>query len=137
MPYTSSYSKIMRHNQPMFSYRHLFRFCINKRVVEQANANPKHASYINNKFSTFADIPELIVYRTRKPDLQVDTIYFTQCSTSWSRRADTSWTLLKMILLYGVPLLFMSATYCQIVRVLWRSGCGHQPIGMDLSYEHI
>ncbi|KAK9686232.1 7 transmembrane receptor (rhodopsin family) [Popillia japonica] len=93
----------------------------------------KTAIFIIWLLALLFDIPELIVYRTKKMDLQVDTIYFTQCSTSWSRRADTSWTLLKMVLLYGIPLIFMSATYCQIVRVLWKSGCGaHQPVGTSV-----
>lgn len=69
------------------------------------------------------DTPEVVVYRTVKKEIvQIDTIYFTQCEPSWSLDTDTSWTILKMILLYAIPLGFMSITYCQIIRVLWKSG---------------
>ena len=71
----------------------------------------------------------------RNERLQIDTIYFTQCAPSWSIDTDTSWTVLKTILLYAVPLLFMTVTYFLIIRVLWRSGnCAH-PIGKIATFS--
>lgn len=70
------------------------------------------------------DIPELMVYQT-VPDRgykNISTIYLTQCEPSWSLETDRNWTILKMILLYVIPLIFMTVAYCQIIRVLWRSG---------------
>ncbi|KAF2880272.1 hypothetical protein ILUMI_25895, partial [Ignelater luminosus] len=69
-------------------------------------------------------IPELVVYRT-KPYNEI-TIYFTQCEPSWSVEKDRTWIVLKMILLYAIPLIFMTIAYCQIIRVLWKSGNVHQ-----------
>lgn len=73
------------------------------------------------------DIPEFVVYTT-KPNkkLEIETIYFTQCEPTWSLDTDRNWMLLKMILLYAVPLIFMTVAYCQIIRVLWKSGNVHQ-----------
>lgn len=52
----------------------------------------------------------------------MDTIYFTQCGPNWSKETDTIFLLVKMALLYAVPLVFMSFAYMQIIKVLWRSG---------------
>ena len=69
-----------------------------------------------------SDIPELMVLQTqRRQDLKVDTHFFTQCGSSWSERSELTFHVLKAVLLYTVPLVFMSVAYCQIVRVLWRS----------------
>ncbi|XP_046385210.1 5-hydroxytryptamine receptor 1-like [Ischnura elegans] len=40
---------------------------------------------------------------------------------SWSVTSEMTFTVAKSILLYTVPLIFMSFTYYQIVRVLWKS----------------
>lgn len=58
--------------------------------------------------------------------MEIETIYFTQCEPTWSLDTDRNWMLLKMILLYAVPLIFMTVAYCQIIRVLWKSGNVHQ-----------
>ncbi|XP_017780791.1 PREDICTED: orexin receptor type 2-like [Nicrophorus vespilloides] len=73
------------------------------------------------------DIPELVVYTTKQNEmLPIDTIYFTQCEPTWSQATDTFWTALKMLLLYIIPLIFMTVTYYQIIGVLWRSGNANQ-----------
>lgn len=76
----------------------------------------------------FADIPELIVLETRTRDLRVATHYFTQCEQTWDRKSEMTFLILKILFLYTLPLVFMSITYLQIVRVLWRSENipGHQ-----------
>lgn len=74
-------------------------------------------------FQLFTDIPELIVLDTRpRKELHVETHYFTQCTAFWSSEYEIIYQIAKVILLYTVPLLFMSVAYCQIVRVLWTSG---------------
>ncbi|XP_032665474.1 orexin receptor type 2-like isoform X1 [Odontomachus brunneus] len=67
------------------------------------------------------DIPELLVLHTVPSNSRVETILFTQCVWSWSQESQTTFTIVKLILLYTGPLLFMSVAYWQIVRVLWRS----------------
>lgn len=54
--------------------------------------------------------------------VKIDTIYLTQCGPTWSLDTDTFWTVLKLFLLYVVPLAFMTVTYYQITKVLWKSG---------------
>ena len=77
--------------------------------------------YTNNNICLIADIPELIVLQTqRKKNLPVDTI-FTQCVPTWSDKSEMVFHVMKTVLLYTVPLVFMSFAYTQIVRVLWRS----------------
>nr|CAD7405751.1 unnamed protein product [Timema cristinae] len=69
-----------------------------------------------------SDIPELIVLKTQgRSGLKVDTHYFTQCLPTWSNKSEMTFTVIKTVALYTVPLLFMTVAYCQIVRVLWRS----------------
>jgi hypocretin (orexin) receptor 2 len=63
----------------------------------------------------------MVLQTERKKELRVDTHFFTQCSSSWSDRSEVTFHVLKAVLLYTVPLIFMSVAYCQIVRVLWRS----------------
>lgn len=48
-------------------------------------------------------------------------MYFIQCQPSWDDDTDLYSQLVKFALLYALPLLFISVTYYQIVRVLWRS----------------
>ncbi|XP_014485900.1 PREDICTED: orexin receptor type 2-like [Dinoponera quadriceps] len=67
------------------------------------------------------DIPDLLVLHTVPSNSRVQTILFTQCIWSWSQESQTTFTIVKLILLYTGPLLFMSVAYWQIVRVLWRS----------------
>ncbi|EFN76143.1 orexin receptor type 2 [Harpegnathos saltator] len=67
------------------------------------------------------DIPELLVLHTVPSNSRVQTVLFTQCVWSWSQESQTTFTIVKLILLYIGPLLFMSVAYWQIVRVLWRS----------------
>ncbi|KAG7213895.1 hypothetical protein KM043_003099 [Ampulex compressa] len=67
------------------------------------------------------DIPDLLVLRTVPPKhIRVKTVLFTQCASSWSPESQTTFTIVKLILLYTGPLIFMSVAYCQIIRVLWR-----------------
>jgi hypothetical protein len=65
----------------------------------------------------------LIILDTRssRPDIRIETIYFTQCVATWDAHTDLINQSVKFALLYALPLLFVSATYYQIVRVLWRS----------------
>ncbi|XP_015108917.1 orexin receptor type 2 isoform X2 [Diachasma alloeum] len=73
-------------------------------------------------FSLIFDIPDLIVLKTAPaPHLRVETIFYTQCTVSWSQNSERIFALTKLVLLYGGPLLFMTFTYCRIIRVLWRS----------------
>jgi len=72
-------------------------------------------------FHVSSDIPELLVLHTVPSSSKVPTILFTQCVCSWSQESQTTFTIVKLIFLYTMPLLFMSIAYCQIVRVLWRS----------------
>ena len=68
------------------------------------------------------DIPELVVLETRQGrNISISTVYFTQCQPSWDDETDLYSQLVKFALLYALPLLFISVTYYQIVRVLWRS----------------
>ncbi|XP_023712411.1 orexin receptor type 2-like isoform X3 [Cryptotermes secundus] len=68
------------------------------------------------------DVPELMVLQTQpRKELRIETHFFTQCVPSWSDRSETTFHVMKTVLLYTVPLIFMSVAYCQIVRVLWRS----------------
>ncbi|XP_050464524.1 orexin receptor type 2-like [Cataglyphis hispanica] len=71
--------------------------------------------------SLLFDIPELLVLHIVPSHSRVQTILFTQCVWSWSQESQATFTIVKLIFLYTVPLLFMSVTYWQIVRVLWRS----------------
>ncbi|KAL6259922.1 hypothetical protein P5V15_009832 [Pogonomyrmex californicus] len=72
-------------------------------------------------FFFFPDIPELLVLHTVPSNSRVQTILFTQCIWSWSQESQTTFTIVKLIFLYTIPLLLMSVAYWQIVRVLWRS----------------
>lgn len=81
------------------------------------------------------DIPDLIVMTTRRDTAvryESMTMLFTQCSPSWSIQSQRTFTILKLILLYTAPLMFMSFAYCQIVRVLWRNDIpGHNRESLD------
>lgn len=51
-----------------------------------------------------------------------DDILFdlSSCSPTWNENADFSFTIVKGILLYTLPLIFMSIAYYFIVKTLWR-----------------
>lgn len=69
-----------------------------------------------------SDIPELIVLKTTAPELKdkdFKTVYFTRCEPNWSIETDVVYIILRTLILYAVPLIFMSFAYYQIVRVLW------------------
>jgi hypothetical protein len=63
----------------------------------------------------------MVLQTQHSKELRVETLYFTQCGSSWSERSELTFHILKAVLLYTVPLVFMSVAYCQIVMVLWRS----------------
>ena len=70
----------------------------------------------------FSDIPELVVLHTKpREGVQVDTILFTQCVPGWSGVADMTYSIFRIVLLYCLPLVFMTFAYVQIGRVLWSS----------------
>ncbi|CAG7816484.1 unnamed protein product [Allacma fusca] len=72
--------------------------------------------------SLTVDIPELIVLHAKpRTNLQVETIYFTQCVPDWGGVADITYCIFRIVLLYFLPLAFMSFAYYQIARVLWSS----------------
>ncbi|KAG5868993.1 hypothetical protein JTB14_014374 [Gonioctena quinquepunctata] len=74
------------------------------------------------------EIPEPI-YLTAKP-YHESFVYFTQCNPTWSKETDTVFMIVKMVLFFLIPLLFMSIAYMQIIRVLWKSGnVAHQAMG--------
>lgn len=76
------------------------------------------------------DIPEMIYVTTIPQVVEIDTVLLTQCEPTWSMKTDTIFVILKMVLFYLIPLLFMSIAYLQIIRVLWKSGkVPHKIIG--------
>ncbi|XP_068893485.1 orexin/Hypocretin receptor type 1-like isoform X2 [Tenebrio molitor] len=68
------------------------------------------------------DIPEMIYVTTIPQVVEIDTVLLTQCAPTWSMETDTIFVILKMVMFYLIPLLFMSVAYLQIIRVLWKSG---------------
>ncbi|XP_049296009.1 neuropeptide SIFamide receptor-like isoform X2 [Anopheles funestus] len=84
-----------------------------------------------------SDLPEFLVLTTRRKKLRFDIKLFTQCVATWDNETEKTFYIFKFVLLYTVPLLFMTGAYFQIVRVLWRSDTipGHresrnQPCGI-------
>ncbi|XP_058065774.1 uncharacterized protein LOC131215402 [Anopheles bellator] len=84
-----------------------------------------------------SDLPEFLVLTTRRKKLRFDIKLFTQCVATWDNETEKTFYIVKFVLLYTLPLLFMTVAYFQIVRVLWRSDTipGHresrnQPCGM-------
>ncbi|XP_011639561.1 orexin receptor type 2-like [Pogonomyrmex barbatus] len=88
---------------------------------KSTTARAKTAIIIIWLVSLLFDIPELLVLHTVPSNSRVQTILFTQCIWSWSQESQTTFTIVKLIFLYTMPLLLMSVAYWQIVRVLWRS----------------
>lgn len=70
-----------------------------------------------------ADVPELLVLEAinKTKRMHIGYIYLTQCEALWSQESETAYQIAKTIVLYMLPLLLMSVTYHQIVRVLWKS----------------
>ncbi|XP_061500877.1 neuropeptide SIFamide receptor isoform X1 [Anopheles gambiae] len=84
-----------------------------------------------------SDLPEFLVLTTRRKKLRFDIKLFTQCVATWDNETEKTFYIVKFVLLYTLPLLFMTVAYFQIVRVLWRSDTipGHresrnQPCGI-------
>ncbi|XP_053674002.1 neuropeptide SIFamide receptor-like [Anopheles nili] len=84
-----------------------------------------------------SDLPEFLVLTTRRKKLRFDIKLFTQCVATWDNEKEKTFYIVKFVLLYTLPLLFMTVAYFQIVRVLWRSDTipGHresrnQPCGI-------
>ncbi|XP_050073866.1 neuropeptide SIFamide receptor-like [Anopheles maculipalpis] len=84
-----------------------------------------------------SDLPEFLVLTTRRKKLRFDIKLFTQCVATWDNETEKTFYIFKFVLLYTLPLLFMTVAYFQIVRVLWRSDTipGHresrnQPCGI-------
>ncbi|KAL4089979.1 hypothetical protein QTP88_024906 [Uroleucon formosanum] len=72
-------------------------------------------------FTFFSDVPELLVLEAIEKTKRFSSIYLTQCEAIWSQESETTYQIAKTIVLYILPLLFMSVAYYQIVRVLWKS----------------
>jgi hypothetical protein len=53
--------------------------------------------------------------------VKIDTVLFTQCGPLWGFEWDMAHTILRSVVLYLIPLIFMTFAYYQIVRVLWSS----------------
>ncbi|XP_035912531.1 tachykinin-like peptides receptor 86C isoform X3 [Anopheles stephensi] len=68
-----------------------------------------------------SDLPEFLVLTTRRKKLRFDIKLFTQCVATWDNETEKTFYIFKFVLLYTLPLLFMTVAYFQIVRVLWRS----------------
>ncbi|XP_049545190.1 neuropeptide SIFamide receptor-like isoform X3 [Anopheles darlingi] len=68
-----------------------------------------------------SDLPEFLVLTTRRKKLRFDIKLFTQCVATWDNETEKTFYIVKFVLLYTLPLLFMTIAYFQIVRVLWRS----------------
>ncbi|XP_068625351.1 orexin receptor type 2-like [Battus philenor] len=66
--------------------------------------------------------PELVVLTTvRAVPLRFGLQYLVQCVATWSATSDLVWHVVKLLLIYTIPLLVMTVAYHQIVRVLWSS----------------
>uniref|UniRef100_A0A336M9M0 CSON012390 protein n=1 Tax=Culicoides sonorensis TaxID=179676 RepID=A0A336M9M0_CULSO len=69
-----------------------------------------------------SDIPEFLVLRTKQRiKLRFGSKLFTQCAAEWKIEDERTYNIVKLVLLYVVPLIIMAIAYFQIVRVLWRS----------------
>ncbi|CAB3246631.1 unnamed protein product [Arctia plantaginis] len=82
----------------------------------------KTAIFIIWAISLLFNAPELIVLTTATSvPLRFGLEYLTQCVATWSERSDLVWHIIKVVLIYTLPLLLMTIAYVQIVKVLWRS----------------
>ncbi|XP_036147763.1 orexin receptor type 2 isoform X3 [Monomorium pharaonis] len=88
---------------------------------KSTTARAKTAIIVIWMISLLFDIPELLVLHTVPSNSRVQTVLFTQCVCLWSQESQTTFTIIKLIFLYTMPLLLMSVAYWQIVRVLWKS----------------
>lgn len=67
-----------------------------------------------------ADLPELVVLKTyQKPIGGLDVLYLTECLPSWGKIPETTLHVMQTLLLFCLPLCFMTVAYVQIVKVLW------------------
>ncbi|KYM82895.1 Orexin receptor type 2 [Atta colombica] len=87
---------------------------------KSTTARAKTAIIVIWLISLLFDIPELLVLHTVPSNSRVQTILFTQCVCAWSQESQTTFTIVKLIFLYTMPLLFMSVAYWQI-KYLFRS----------------
>ncbi|XP_057326555.1 orexin/Hypocretin receptor type 1-like isoform X1 [Microplitis mediator] len=72
-------------------------------------------------FSFIFDIPDLIFLQVTPSLLKIESIYLTRCERSWSVKTEKIFNFIVFAFLYFGPLLFMTYTYYQIIRVLRRS----------------
>lgn len=88
-------------------------------IIEQYKKKKKTAIVLIWAF--LVDVPELLVLEAIEKTKRFSSIYLTQCEAIWSQESETTYQIAKTIVLYILPLLFMSVAYYQIVRVLWKS----------------
>ncbi|XP_020296645.1 orexin receptor type 2-like isoform X2 [Pseudomyrmex gracilis] len=86
-------------------------------------------------YVAWSDFPELLVLHTVPSQSRVQTVLFTQCVWSWSQESQTTFTIVKLMLLYILPLLFMSVAYWRIVRVLWKSNIPGHNLSTRISHS--
>ncbi|NP_001127714.1 neuropeptide receptor A16 [Bombyx mori] len=68
------------------------------------------------------NIPELVVLKlVRFVPLRFELPYLLQCYGTWSPSSELVWHILKVLLIYTLPLVLMAVAYHQIARVLWSS----------------
>lgn len=68
------------------------------------------------------DLPELWVLDTEPYPKAKGELVFTQCKPTWDLKTSQFFFLvLKLLILYAGPLIFMSIAYYQIIRVLSKS----------------
>ncbi|KAL1513582.1 hypothetical protein ABEB36_002977 [Hypothenemus hampei] len=84
--------------------------------------------------SVACEIPQSI-YLVAVPYKDFD-IYFTQCQPTYDVETDVINMITRMVMLYFVPLLFMSIAYIQIIKILWKSDNGpHRAALSSASYR--
>ncbi|CAH0717967.1 unnamed protein product, partial [Brenthis ino] len=82
----------------------------------------KTAIFVIWTVSLLFNAPELIVLTTVKMvPLRFELEYLIQCTATWSSTSDLVWHIIKVVLIYTIPLVLMTVAYHQIVRVLWSS----------------
>lgn len=110
-------------------------FC--KSFSQKSKKKTKLHFYQYYFYIAWSDFPELLVLHTVPSQSRVQTVLFTQCVWSWSQESQTTFTIVKLMLLYTLPLLFMSVAYWRIVRVLWKSNIpGHNRKQKITQFNH-
>ncbi|XP_066143019.1 orexin receptor type 2-like [Euwallacea fornicatus] len=84
--------------------------------------------------STVCQIPE--TYSLRTVPYQDFEIYLTQCVPAWGQKIDKIYFIVKTIIFFVLPLIFMSVAYTKIVMILWRSNNDQRPAGSNRSGEN-